>query len=84
MKHISEKLKDCFYQKGEKCDEIAKGHFKKNHRKCSLRTSTKGCRFKTFNSYSFNSKAGYVTAVLAIVLTELRAQEASSFCDFEK
>ena len=28
------------------------------------------------------SKAGYVTAVLAIVRTELCAQEASSFCDF--
>ena len=28
------------------------------------------------------SEAGYVTAVLAIVLTELRAREASSFCDF--
>ena len=28
------------------------------------------------------SKAGYVTAVLAIVCTELRAREASSFCDF--
>ena len=30
------------------------------------------------------SKAGYVTAVLAIVRTELRAREASSFCDFWK
>ena len=30
------------------------------------------------------SKAGYVTAVLAIVRTELRAREASSFCDIEK
>ena len=30
------------------------------------------------------SKAGYVTAVLAIVRTELRAWEASSFCDFWK
>ena len=29
-------------------------------------------------------KAGYVTAVQAIVLTELRALEASSFCDFWK
>ena len=28
------------------------------------------------------SKAGIVTAVLAIVRTELRAWEASSFCDF--
>ena len=30
------------------------------------------------------SKTGYVTAVLAIVRTELRAREASSFCDFWK
>ena len=28
------------------------------------------------------SKAGYVTAVLAIVRTELLAREARSFCDF--
>ena len=28
------------------------------------------------------SKAGIVIAVLAIVRTELRAREASSFCDF--
>ena len=28
------------------------------------------------------SKAGYVTAVLAIVRTELRAREASGLCDF--
>ena len=41
----------------------------------------KGRLYKTFNSYS---KAGYVTAILAIVRTELHAQEASSFCDFEK
>ena len=30
------------------------------------------------------SKAGYVTAVLAIIRTELHAREASSFCDFWK
>ena len=30
------------------------------------------------------SKAGYVTAILAIVHTELRAWEASIFCDFWK
>ena len=30
------------------------------------------------------SKAGYVTAVLAIVRTELRARKTSSFCDFWK
>ena len=28
----------------------------KNHRNCSLRTSTKGRLFRTFNSYSFNFK----------------------------
>ena len=30
----------------------------KNHRNCSLRTSTKGRLFRTFNSYSFNIKGG--------------------------
>ena len=30
------------------------------------------------------SKAGYVTAVLAIVRTALRGREASSFCEFWK
>ena len=30
------------------------------------------------------SKAGYVTAVLAIVRTELRARENEQFCDFWK
>ena len=30
------------------------------------------------------SKAGHVTAALAIVHTELRAREASGFCDFWK
>ena len=30
------------------------------------------------------SNAGYVTAILTIVRTELCAQEASSFCDFWK
>ena len=56
----------------------------KNHRNCSLRTSMKGHLFRTFNSYSCISKVGYVTAVLAIVRTELRAQEASSFCELWK
>ena len=30
----------------------------KNHKNCSLRTSTKGHLFITFNSYSFNFKGG--------------------------
>ena len=29
MKHISQKLKVCFCQKEEKCDEIAKGNISK-------------------------------------------------------
>ena len=32
--------------------------FYKNHRNCSLRISTKGRLFRTFNSYSFNFKGG--------------------------
>ena len=59
-----------------------RSHFR-NHRNCSLRTSTKCCLFRTFDCYSI-SKAGYVTTVLAIVRTELRDREASSFCDFWK
>ena len=30
----------------------------KNHRNCSLRTSTKGGLFRTLNSYAFNFKGG--------------------------
>ena len=56
----------------------------KNHINCSLRTSLNGCLFRTFYSYSFNFKGGYVTALLAIVCAELRAQVASSFCEFLK
>ena len=49
-----------------------------NHRKCSLRTSTKGRPFRTFNSYSFNVK-GMISnrRKLAIVRTELLAREAN-------
>ena len=66
----SSSLKGCFCQKGEKCDEIAKGHFSKI-------TNSK-------HSIAIHSISKAVTAVLSIVRTELRAREASSFCDLEK
>ena len=37
---------------------VVKLLFFKHHRNCSLRTSTKGRLFRTFNSYSFNFKGG--------------------------
>ena len=53
------------------------------HRNCLLRTSTKGQPIQNIQIAIHSiSKAGYVTAVLAIVRTELCAQEASSLCDF--
>ena len=52
--------------------------FFKNHRNCSLRTS--------YSEHSIAihsiSKAGYVTAVLAIVRVEIHAREVSNFCFF--
>ena len=60
-----------------------KRSFFRNHMNCSLRTSTKGRLFRTFNRASI-SKAGYVTAVLAFFRAEIRTWEASSFCDFWK
>ena len=53
MKHIW-KIKGLLCQKGEIYGDIAKGDVFKDHRKCSLRTSTKGRLFRTFNSYSLN------------------------------
>ena len=52
MKHIK-KSKECFCRNGEKWGNRKRSVFK-NHRNCSLRTTTKGRLFKTFNSYSLN------------------------------
>ena len=58
---------------------IAKGNFSKITETARWQPPQKA----VYSEHSI-SKAGYVTAVLAIVRTELRAWEASSFCDFWK
>ena len=57
MKHIS-KIKRLLLTKKRKLWWNRKRSFFKNHRNCSLRTSTKGRPFWTFNSYSFNFNGG--------------------------
>ena len=71
-------------QKGEKCDENAKGHFSKITKTARWEPPRKAAYSEYSIAIHSISKAGYVTTVLAIVRTELRAQEASSFCDFWK
>ena len=83
MKHIS-KLKDCFCQKWENCDEIAKGHSKKITENARRESPWKAADSEHSIAIHSISKVGYVTAVLAFVCTELHAQETSSFCDFWK
>ena len=73
-----------FAKKEKKCGEIAKGNFSK----ITETTRWEPPRKAAYSEHSIArhsiSKAGYVTAVLAIVCNELRAREASSFCDFWK
>ena len=57
LKHIW-KIKGLRCSKGRKIWWNRKRSFFKNHRNCLLRTSTKGCLFRTFNSYSFSFKGG--------------------------
>ena len=59
MKHIW-KIKRLLLPKKRKMWWNRKRSLFRNHRKCSLRTSTKGHLFRTFNSYSysFNLKGG--------------------------
>ena len=83
MKHIW-KLKGCFYQTGEKCDEIAKGHSSKITETARWEPPWKAVYSEHSIAIHSISKAGYVTAVLAIVRTELRAREVSSFMWFLK
>ena len=80
MKHIW-KMKDCFCRKGEKCD-IAKGYFFKITETACWEPPRKAAYSGHSIIIHSISKAGYVTAVLAIVRAELHAREASSFCDF--
>ena len=73
------------FAKTEKYAMNRRGSFVKNQRKCSLRISTKGRLFRTFNGYSFNFNGGFRNRrILAFVRADLRAREVSSFCDFWK
>ena len=54
MKHILWKIKWMLLSKRRKMRWNRKRSSFKNHRNCSLKTSTKGRLFRTFNSYSFN------------------------------
>ena len=78
MKHIW-KIKGCFCQ-----NEIAKGHFSKITETARWEPPRKAAFSEHSIAIHSISKAGYITAVLAVVHTELRAREASSFCDFWK
>ena len=57
MKHIW-KINGLLLSKMRKISWNCKRSFFKNHRNCSLRTSTKGHLFRTFNAYSFNFNGG--------------------------
>ena len=83
MKHISKILR-LLCQKGEKCDEIVKGHFSKITETARWEPPRKAAYSEHSIAIHSISKAGYVTTVLAIVRTKIRAREASSFCDFWK
>ena len=82
LRSTSEKLKDYFCQKGEKWDEIANGHFSKITETARWEPPRKAAYSEHSIAVHSLSKAGYVTAVLAIVRTDLCAREASRFCDF--
>ena len=85
MKHIWT-IKGLLYfsQKGEKCGEIAKGNFSKITQTARWEPPRKSAYSEHSIAIHSISKTGYVTAILAIVRAELRAREASSFCDFWK
>ena len=76
MKHIC--------QKGEKRDEITIGHFSKITETARREPPQKAVYSEHSKAIHSISKAGFVTAALAIVRTELCARESSSFCDFWK
>ena len=69
-------------QKGEKC-EIAEDHFSKIAKTAYRVSSTEAAYTEHLIAVHSISMVDYVTAVLAFVHAELRAWEASSFCDFE-
>ena len=81
MKHIW-KIKGWFCQKGEKCDEIATGHFSKITETARCEPPWKAVYSELSIAIHLTSKAGYVTTGLAI--DQSGAWEAISFCDFWK
>ena len=60
------------------------GHFSKITETARCKPPQKAVYSELLIAIHSTSKAGYVTTRLAIVRTELRAREASSFCDFWK
>ena len=74
-------IKRFLLQKIRKCDEISKSHFSEITETARWEPPRKAA-YSEHSIAHLISKAGYVTAVLAIVLTELCARKASSFCDF--
>ena len=85
MKNIW-KIKQLLVSNKEKIRvEITKSNFfRKSQKLLTERAPRKAAYSEHSIAIHSISKAGYVTAVLAIVRTELRAREASSFCDFWK
>ena len=82
-------MKRLLLKKEENAVKLQKIIFE-NHGNYSMRTSTKGRPFRTFNSYSFIfngelcMKPPYHIHGMSCVHTKLSAREASSFCDFWK
>ena len=71
-------------QQGEKCSEIAQGHFTKSQKLLTenLHIHAHWEGHQMYSEHSI-SMAGYVTAVLAFVRAELHAREASHFHAFD-
>ena len=83
MKHIWQ-IKGLLLSKRIKWGEIAKGHFSKITEAACWEPPRKAVYSEHSIAIHSFSKAGYVTAELAIVHAELRAWEATTFCDFWK
>ena len=84
MKHIW-KIKGLLLSKRRKIQWNRKRSFFNNNKNARWEPPQKAAYSEHSIAIHSISKAGYVTAVLAIVRScKLRAQEASSFCDFWK
>ena len=78
------KNKVCLCQKGEKCDEIAKGYFPKNHISSSLSELYSGSLLTTFNSYSFNRSGGLCNRLLSVAKFQPRRRAVSVIFEEKK